>query len=63
MVRPKGPLRRPKAAKQDNNSKVSHSSQFLSRLGMPSKEKKNGFKDIVPKGGRGSGPNPKICCM
>ena len=25
--------------------------------------KKNGFKDIVPKGGRGFGPNPKICCM
>ena len=24
------------------------------------KKKKNGFKDIVPKGGRGSGPNPKI---
>ena len=26
-------------------------------------QKKNGFKDIVPKGGRGSGPNPKIFCM
>ena len=26
--------------------------------------KKNpGFKDIVPKGDRGSGPNPKIFCM
>ena len=24
------------------------------------KIKKNGFKDIVPKGGRGSRPNPKI---
>ena len=32
-------------------------------LGTPSKKKKTGFKDIVPKGGRGSGPNPKICCM
>ena len=26
-------------------------------------KKKYGFKDIVPKGGRGSGPNPKISCM
>ena len=25
--------------------------------------KKTGFKVIIPKGGRGSGPNPKICCM
>ena len=30
-------------------------------LGMPFK--KNGFKDIVPKGVRGSGPNPKIYCI
>ena len=27
------------------------------------RHKKPGFKDIIPKGGRGSGPNPKICFM
>ena len=29
--------------------------------GRLKKTKKNGCMDIVPKGGRGSGPNPKIC--
>ena len=32
MAKPKGPLRRPKALKQVNNTKVSHSEQFFSRL-------------------------------
>ena len=35
----------------------------LDNIGKGCLPKKTGFKDIVPKGGRGSGPNPKICCM